>query len=300
MDEKEILEQQEEGENDKTSFDTQPLISFGKFLEEFPLNTAQKISGYYKDERAQYNRYRKLAPQNRLYCDGEMCEGYRRFDGKWLSPSEIGSQELSRDFLVYRCRDCGTREKTFCILSMPYDNAGNGIAIKIGEFPELHIDLPSALPKLLGEEYRFFIKGLKCEKQGFGIGAFAYYRRVVENQKGRFLLQIANVAKRLGVSTEVIALIEAAAAEDQFSKAVDNVRDYIPSTLLIDGHNPMKLLHKALSIGLHASDDETCLQAAHSIRMVLQDLSQRIKDTLREEQGLKTAINALLQFKDEA
>lgn len=300
MDENEKAEQQEEGESKKTSLDDQPFITFRQFLEEFPLNTAQKISGYYKDEGTQYNRYQKLAPQIRLYCNGEMCEGYRRFDGRWSSPSELGGKDLSRDFLVYRCRDCVTGEKTFCILSMPYDNAGQGFAIKVGEFPELHIDLPSALPKLLGEEYRFFIKGLKCEKQGFGIAAFAYYRRVVENHKGRFLLQIANVAKRLGASPEVIASIEAAATEDQFSKAVDSVRDYIPSTLLIDGHNPMKLLHKALSIGLHASDDETCLQAAHSIRMVLQDLSQRIKDTLREDQGLKTAISALLQFKDKS
>jgi|GEM_PF-6223240 len=96
---------------------------------------------------------------------------------------------------------------------MPFDNEGNGVALKVGEIPELHIDLPSALPGLLGVDYKFFIKGLNCEKQGFGIGAFAYYRRVVENQKGRFILQIAKVAKmgswivRSAISLALVALL---------------------------------------------------------------------------------------------
>jgi hypothetical protein len=58
----------------------------------------------------------------------------------------------------------------------------------------------------------------------------------------------------------------------------------------------MLLLHKALSVGLHAGDDEQCLEIAHSIRIVLQDLSQRIKDALREERELKKALDSLFKF----
>jgi hypothetical protein len=168
--------------------------------------------------------------------------------------------------------------------------------MKIGEYPELHIDLPSSLPSLLGEEYHYLIKGLKCEKQGLGIGAFSYYRRVVEKQKGRFFKRIADVARKLNVPDDIVRGLEKAAQEDQFAKAVDDSKDFIPASLLSDGHNPMKLLHKALSIGLHDSEDEICLEMAHSIRIVLQDLSQRIKDTLREEREFKKALSDILKF----
>lgn len=298
MTEEQDLDQQDQNVREQGSSEEETLVPFSRFLEEFPLNTAQEISGYYARTDDAYRPHAKVAPRIRIYCDNENCQGYRRFDGEWLSRYQIGSDQISHDFLVYRCRDCGAREKTFCIMSFAGKD-GKGTALKIGEFPDLHIDLPSSLPKLLGEEYKIFVKGLKCEKQGFGIAAFAYYRRVVENQKGRVIQQIAKVAKRLGATPEVVATLESAANEVQFSKAIDEIRDYIPLSLLIDGHNPLKLLHKALSVGLHSQEDEACLRTAHSIRMVLQDLSQRIKDTLREEQELKAAVSTLIQFRED-
>ena len=280
-------------------FDEQQAVSFQVFLEEFPVNTLQKVSGYHTDTKDAYNPISKNAPQLRLYCSNQACKGFRRFDGRWGVRDVPKGKEPKPDFLVYRCRDCGVQEKIFCIWSIACDEKGNGAAMKIGEVPELHIDLPPALPKLLGGDYPVFIKGLKCEKQGFGIGAFSYYRRVVENQKGRFFSQIAKVAARLQAEERIVAGLEAAATETQFAKAVDDAKDFIPASLLVDGHNPMKLIHKALSIGLHAKDDETCLQTAHSIRVVLQDLSRRITETLREESELKRALSNLLQFHEE-
>ena len=50
----------------------------------------------------------------------------------------------------------------------------------------------------------------------------------------------------------------------------------IPESLLINGHNPILLLHNALSEGVHAMTDEQCLELASSIRIVLAELSERI------------------------
>lgn len=41
-----------------------------------------------------------------------------------------------------------------------------------------------------------------------GIGAFAYYRRVVENQKDRIIAEVAEVAQLLGSSPETNALFD--------------------------------------------------------------------------------------------
>jgi len=90
------------------------------------------------------------------------------------------------------------------------------------------------------------------------------------------------------------------ARRTQFSKALEDVKELIPASLLVDGQNPMKLLHKALSIGLHAKDDETCLKIAHSVRMVLQDLSIRVKEALRDERELTQAMTDLMQIDKDA
>lgn len=288
-------EAQSKASSDKPAVQAVQSVELRVFLEEYPLNSLQVVEHYYGRNSNSYNPYFKEAPQLRLWCADEQCQGYRRFDGEWRRSSEIGSKDVCYDFLVYTCRDCGKFKKTYCIVSWAIDEEGRGKIIKVGELPEVHIDLPSFLPTLLGDDYPFFIKGLKSEKRGLGIGAFAYYRRVVENQKGRLFAEIAKVARRLNASPEMIGALDTAAKEKQFSKAIDNVKELFPTSLLIDGHNPMKLLHKALSGGLHEQDDQACLKLAHSIRMVLQDLAIRIKEALREERELKQALSDLLQ-----
>jgi hypothetical protein len=133
-----------------------------------------------------------------------------------------------------------------------------------------------------------------------GIGAFAYYRRVVENQKNRIIEEIVRVAKKVGAKPEVIQTLEAALKETQFSSAVESIKAGIPESLLIDGHNPLRLLHSALSRGLHEEDDAKCLELAQSIRVVLTELADRIGTILKEEAELKAAVSKILQEKSKA
>jgi hypothetical protein len=72
-----------------------------------------------------------------------------------------------------------------------------------------------------------------------GVGAFAYYRRVVENQKNRLLDEVIRVSQHTGAATETILLFEQAKSETQFSKAVDLVKDAVPQVFRVDTHNPL-------------------------------------------------------------
>ncbi len=131
-----------------------------------------------------------------------------------------------------------------------------------------------------------------------GIGAFAYYRRVVENQKTRIIGEIAKVASKLGAKSDVLREFEAAAKETRFSAAIEQIRHGIPDVLLIDGqHNPLTLLHGALSEGLHANTDAECLEIAQAIRVVLTELADRISQALKKEVELTTAVSRLLNRK---
>jgi hypothetical protein len=62
-------------------------------------------------------------------------------------------------------------------------------------------------------------------------------------------------------------------------------------------HNPLTLLHNALSEGLHELTDEECLTLARSIRVVLVELAERISTALKEEAQLKSAVSQLLNRK---
>ena len=49
------------------------------------------------------------------------------------------------------------------------------------------------LKDLLGEHKDYFRRGLICESQGYGIAAFAYYRRIVEETIDLLLQQISDL-----------------------------------------------------------------------------------------------------------
>ena len=168
-----------------------------------------------------------------------------------------------------------------------------GECYKLGELPIYGPPTPSRLISLIGPDRETFLKGRRCENQGLGIGAFVHYRRVVENQKARILDEIIKVSEKIGASSAVIEKLSNAKTEPQFKKALESVKDALPPVLLINGQNPLTLLHSALSKGLHAQTDEHCLGIAHAVRVVLTELSDRLGQALKDEAELRNAISLL-------
>ena len=140
------------------------------------------------------------------------------------------------------------------------------------------------------------MKGRRCENQGLGIGAFVYYRRVVENQKNAILDEIIRVSEKIGAPADMLERLRKAKDEIQFSKALASVKDALPQALLINGHNPLAMLHSALSGGLHEKTDERCLELAHDIRVLLVELAERIGQALKDEAELNTAVSRLMSI----
>ncbi len=235
--------------------------------------------------------YKLTTPDIQLHCASDVCGGTRTFSNR---DGLIGLTEQIRNvFLVYNCRNCNKSPKIFAIRAVNISQ-GAGAALKYGEDPAFGPPTPSRLISLVGKDREAFLKGRRCENQGLGIGAFAYYRRVVENQKNRLLDEILRVAERIRAPRELISSLNAAKNETQFSKAVELTKESMPQSLLIDGHNPMTLLHKALSEGLHADTDEACLELATSVRVILQELTEKTASALKDHAEIKTAFSRLL------
>jgi hypothetical protein len=238
--------------------------------------------------------WRLRTPSIQLYCDTPHCSGirfYRYSDGD-RSPSN--APEPLETFITYVCANCGTGTKTFSLFVAPRARRElDGQAYKFGELPPFGPVTPSRLLKMLGDNRDLFMKGRRCESQSLGIGAFVYYRRVVENQRAAILGQIVKVAKTINAPAETVELLELSQAENQFAKSLEMVKDAIPESLRIQGHNPLTLLHDNLSAGLHSRSDDECLQVAGAVRVVLAELAERITAALKDDAELTKALGKL-------
>jgi hypothetical protein len=278
-----------------------PEISFAEFLETVPPSQMRNINDLTASKQTPQGTiyYPLSTPELLLHCnESNVCSGVRifRFNGGRSGPPIIPSDQFKYEYLPYLCSNCRQSTKVFSVAARRHtDGSESGLCHKFGEFPAYGPLTSSRLITLIGPDRELFLKGRQSESQGLGIGAFAYYRRVVENQKDRILGNILKLATKISASTRIIAAIQSAIDEKQFSKAVDSIKDAIPQSLLIDGHNPITLLHSALSDGLHAKDDERCLEIAHDIRVVLAELSERLAAALKDEKELGDAVSRLLK-----
>ena len=274
------------------------LRTFGKFLETAPPDFAEEVCERSERKSNHGTGLYLSEPDLQLHCESQKCGGVRTFyctTGDVFLPEDKDNEV----FLRYVCRNCRyvATVKTFALLVK--GSARTGLVQKLGENPPFGPPTPSRVFRLIGEEYReLFLQGRRSENKGLGIGAYAYYRRIVEHQKGKFIDEIRKVAEKIGASADTLKSFNDARAETQFATAIEKVKTAIPQSLLIDGrHNPLTLLHTALSEGLHELTDEECLTLARSIRVLLIELAERISTALKEEAELKSAVSQLLNRK---
>jgi len=75
-----------------------------------------------------------VTPTIQLPCDE--CDGIRNFDLKDKNEFNFVTTGLNPCFLLYLCRNCGTRTKLFAVLVRRYSMTSiDGEAIKLGEEP---------------------------------------------------------------------------------------------------------------------------------------------------------------------
>ena len=277
-------------------------ISFAEFLEDVPSNQVRKISDLKVQRQTDSGRiYHELrTPPIQVHCASDICNGIRVFRNiDERKPTVSVHQDFTYDYLTYRYSNCRKTVKIFSIAAKGESSqVRSGECFKLGEKPAYGPPTPSRLISLIGPDREIFLKGRQCENLGLGIGAFVYYRRVVENQKNRIIGNITEVAEKLSSPVEMISALQNALTENQFKKSMELAKNAIPQSLLINGHNPLTLLHSALSEGLHSLSDERCLELAHDIRIVLGDFAERLAQALKDERELNEALSRLMRRSD--
>ena len=139
-------------------------------------------------------------PEMEFYCPAESC---KRVVGAYcqgqvtLHPTH--GEPWIDNTLAYKCYNCHIIIKIFAVrVRTAGQKHPDGEAIKYGEWPPFKMHVPSRVINIFGPDRDLFLKGRQCEMERLGVGAFAYYRQIVEGQKGRLLGEIKKVAQRSG------------------------------------------------------------------------------------------------------
>ncbi len=276
-------------------------MSLRKFFTDCPPGSTVEVSPGPSDKGEYYNinRFFYELPILQLHCSSIHCNSTRLFGPVDESVVYLTTGTSVRMYVVYRCRNCSSTEKTYSLTIVYNHTTKKCVAYKYGELPNFGPPIPARVISLIGPDRELFLKGMRCENQGLGIAAFAYFRRVVENQKDRLLDEIIKVCRTMDAPAEHIELMERAKTEPRFTKSVEMLKDAVPDVLKIQGHNPLTLLHGPLSGGIHDYEEEECLRLATSIRAVLFDLVERIAEVQKDNAELRGAVSNLLKKKSD-
>jgi hypothetical protein len=165
---------------------------------------------------------------------------------------------------------------------------------KIGQSPPHNIDIDQHLERIL--DYRnltdFFKKGLISESQSYGLGAYVYYRRVLEEIIDDILDSIKNILEaeeKEEYLNDLEKIKNSKITEDKIKIA----EKFIPCSLKPNGLNPLKIIYSSLSEGIHIKTEEECLEKAIAIRESMIFLIKKISEKNIEKEENKNYIDII-------
>jgi hypothetical protein len=208
---------------------------------------------------------------------------------------ECGAQNVSiRDKrvlrAVYKCMSCVDFTRYFLIEFSP----DLSWMQKVGQLPPWDISVNKEMRDLLDERLDIYQRGLICESQGYGIGAFAYYRRIVEDFIDELLNDMYELIDEKDKDDYKVAWDQVKGSHNATDK-IKAVQDLLPSSLTPGGTNPLKLLYKTLSEGIHSDSDDVCLEEAETIRHILTFLINEVKKHQHDSKEFTTNIKKLIK-----
>lgn len=273
--------------------------TFKEFLESRPPHETRKIISVLKTKGLEYSYVDLDIPDIQLHCKNNDCQGKRYFDFIDGDDSVYLDKTISHNFLTFACRNCKRTIKDYAIEIRRVGISRDALMKKFGEIPKFGLPIPTRLTKLIKDsnDLDLFNKGFDCENQGKGIGAFTYYRRMVDSVKDQLIDEIAKAVKKIDPDHEMLNHLEEAKKETRFKEAINKIKDTLPKELYVDGINPLTALYGALSQGIHDLTDGECQDKAHDVRLVLTELLERVQFIITEKKTITDAIHRLTNSK---
>ena len=264
------------------------------FLQEAPPGREQQVAVTVEWDRGTWDLH---LPRIALFCESEACEDTCFFDpdrGVITLDGTSDGEAVSRlAFAQYTCRHCKRTRKVFALrIATKGGRVTTVRAMKFGEDPPAVGPTPRSLRILLGDQWGLFLQGRRSEIAGLGIGAFIYYRRVVENVWQAVLARLIEVA-RIDGSPERMEILTTAQKENRFTRSMEAAKGAVPASLYVDNHNPFQALYDSCGDGVHEYSDEECIARARIIRLILARFADRATAVLSEDTEFRHALGGL-------
>jgi uncharacterized protein YjaG (DUF416 family) len=246
-------------------------LKLKEFLETSGLYTKQKL-----DSRVA-NITLIDYPSIKMFCNS--CESEETFVFQKEKSSELmlhvilDERQLEREVMTieYECANCGNLEYFLIELNEKHDTIK-----KVGQSAGLNINVEKRIEKLLSQKVENYKKGLICESHGYGIGAFAYYRRIVEEIIDELLEKIKDIIED-DEKEEYIQILDTIKSSSNATDKINIIKNQLPESLKNSSHNHFKIIYSILSAGIHSYSDKECLELSINLRKTFINLIQSLE-----------------------
>jgi len=213
---------------------------------------------------------------------------------------EISGMLEQTSEIIGCCQSCGAT-LSFLIRRFsdkPWSEVKEGLSIylqKIGQYPAYDIRPDKEIQKYLSDDdLELFKKGLVCLSSSYGVGAFAYFRRVVENEIKRIVKDISQL--EFDGVLKVREAYQTFEQNHQMANLIAVAIEYLPTSLKIGSENPLGLIYQQLSVGLHNLPEEECLDRADSINTLFTFFIKKINEEKFASTDVAEAIKKLRKY----
>lgn len=272
------------------------------FLSEYPLYRSSEVYAIYAelDERdISFNAFCEI--DNRITTFKIIkTAGVSNFKDelKRAAISLASNSTFDYKFVVHctaLCQDCQQFQRQILIYgstSRPKNDEMKFFIKKIGQYPA-----PEATPDkifkdfLSKEDIEFYVKAKKNLSFSYGIGAFAYFRRIVENE----ILNITNklIDNNQGAKEKLETALGEFGKNRQMSKLIEILTPFLPTNILLPNGNSLAALYRYTSDGIHNLSEDECTERSINIELLL----KHVIIELRNQESRNDANDALNNLK---
>jgi hypothetical protein len=290
----------------KSSEKISKQITAEQFITEWPLYLVADVDGFSPPLRVSF------------YCHGT-CDKETTW-AKMYDPTPLSEKSPDKTILSvgYTCLLChnshltvvfqeveseSRRAKTTSMsIRLPSPPAMVSVVtkvIKMGQIPQLALEIPKGLAKGLGKDAQaLYRKGLINRNYGYGLGAAVYIRRVVEDKTNELIEVAAQLAESYDIDAKKVLKMRAAASSAKYTSYEEKLKvasTVFPDSLKVGSVNPLKTLYGLVSKGIHSLSEAECIEIADQTADVFDFIFTNLRAQIAERKAFEDKVKKLSQ-----
>lgn len=257
------------------------------FLEDAPLYTWAEF------KKPKANRSSLWINAIDSYC--EKCGMVRPFHDMRSRGSGAGlpvkALSTGTSYFEFTCVTCKKEHHEYLVEKIVSDETI--IIQKYGQLPRKHLGRDNTLQKFFSDDSDNYEKAVVCLSHGYGIAAFAYLRRIVENNTLKLIDLVLEDVNSSESDPKIVESLTELRKESPMSDKIKIANEALPEYLKPDGLNPFGRLYQVLSEDVHSLSDEECLRRANIVKECLKYLISELSSRKKNRTKFKNMVGSL-------